>query len=101
MPDAALFVLDPGTGWRAGQGPLAATRASIAPLLGGTSIAAHAAHTAYVLEAIVRGNPKWRPERVRGGRTNLAHLACHLGAVRQLLHGAKALRTQIAGYCAV
>lgn len=41
------------------------------------------------VEALIRGNPKWQPEHVRGGLVNLAHLAYHLGAVRQLLHGAK------------
>lgn len=132
-PPAAMYVLDPDTSWRATVASLTAAQASRAPLAGGTSIAAHVAHTAYFLEmfeavilnrhkehdwpgsfqpatvdeaawaatqarlfavaerveALIRGNPKWQPEHVRGGLVNLAHLAYHLGAVRQLLHGAK------------
>lgn len=42
------------------------------------------------VQALVRGNPAWQAEHVRGALVNLAHLAYHLGAVRQLLHGAKA-----------
>ena len=34
--------------------------------------------------ALIRGNPRWQPEHVRGALVNLAHLAYHLGAVRQI-----------------
>lgn len=37
------------------------------------------------IEALIRGNPAWRPEHLRGAMTNLAHLAYHLGAVRQIV----------------
>ena len=35
--------------------------------------------------SLMRGNPNWRPEHLRGALANLTHLAYHLGAVRQML----------------
>lgn len=34
--------------------------------------------------ALMQGNPAWQPLHVRGALANLAHLAYHLGAIRQL-----------------
>jgi hypothetical protein len=34
--------------------------------------------------ALMQGNPAWQPLHVRGAVANLAHLAYHLGAIRQL-----------------
>jgi hypothetical protein len=36
------------------------------------------------IAALIRGNPHWQPEHVRGALVNLAHLAYHLGAIRQM-----------------
>lgn len=132
-PAAPRTVLDPDTGWRPTLAALTAEQASRTPLPGGTSIAAHAAHTAYYLErflssvagrhersdwqgsfrpavvdeaawaatqarlfaaadrveSLFRENPAWPADHVHGALANVAHLAYHLGAVRQLLHGAR------------
>jgi len=39
--------------------------------------------------ALMRGNPQWRREHVGGAMANLAHLAYHLGSVRQMLRAVR------------
>ena len=38
---------------------------------------------------LMRTNPRWEPEHLGGAMSNLAHLAYHLGSVRQMLRVVK------------